>query len=643
MEKELTFHEYIGYRKVLKMSSAPPIRPNRFEISLKGSVFLPGDTIKGVLHVETNKDITCRALRIRMRGEGHSYFVTGSGKHRKLRTGSKVYVNSRKDLWGHMYKTQVLDNAGTTAVFGCPWDPTEGHLHMTLHKDQRFVIVRVMDYDWGVKDDLLGEYCIDINDCVGKGVLEVALQRKGKVEKGTVTFSVEWDSNIISQADSPDARRVLLKVFRACNLRSADWGGKNDVYIQAYAVPVGQTVKEGHAMPEPLTKAVFPPTSCEFPFEFTLPYDLPSSECISGGNHVVYSLYANFDVPYKYDLSTRVFFHVIAPVAAAMYMQPQTSVVSKVLHRQLLGCIPLSCFAPIGQLQCVITSDRSAYAPGEVAYVSFDFGNSTASSEVQSRVVSYSLTLFKVASLWAESHERTVPQQVAEVITHVSSDTQVAAAAAGGANMFRMSMAIPPLPPAFRGRPDDTKWMSMVKSYGGNRYGMGHPDPLTWSYQLRASITIDAGGCFGPSVYSVYLPINIASLGLGLFPANSSVVQVRVVSSPMTTVLPSSSLSSSQVLPENQSNNASLTDKAPLWSTVPEIVSALPKLRACSVNPAIMENGPVVVLHSQEDADHRQDKARFQYTPQYFVNLPQPVPPTAYGDGTVEAPYTATY
>ena len=93
--------------------------------------------------------------------------------------------------------------------------------------------VRVMDYDWGKRDDMLGECVVRLGELMSQTILaggqpvSMPLYRKGRGgEFGEVTLSAARGA----------AGLVVLRCHQATGLRKGDWFGKNDVYVQAYVV-----------------------------------------------------------------------------------------------------------------------------------------------------------------------------------------------------------------------------------------------------------------------------------------------------------------------------------------------------------------------------------------------------------------------
>lgn len=119
---------------------------------------------------------------------------------------------------------------------------------------------------------------------------------------------------------------------------------------------------------------MFPPSDNVFPFEFLLPPDLPSS-FVENRATIAYSIYANIDVAFKLDPSCRAFFTVVQPVVAAAMMNPGSCSLTSRIYQQFCFppcCCPADCTLvdAVGNLSIRITTDRSAYAPGEVIQLS---------------------------------------------------------------------------------------------------------------------------------------------------------------------------------------------------------------------------------------------------------------------------------
>jgi len=180
------------------------------------------------------------------------------------------------------------------------------HVPCTLAKGEETspsalpLFIRVMDYDWGKKDDLCGEVVVDAKRLAKHGdAVSLPLWRKGKLGKGVITLSARLIPYVASSVVSDNMRDavlpnhshiLLLTVWQATDLRKADWFGKNDVYIQAYFpepedameyrgrtwsdwIHTGATPK----LPEPTKKTSLPPGWSSFPFFLQIPPECPGS------------------------------------------------------------------------------------------------------------------------------------------------------------------------------------------------------------------------------------------------------------------------------------------------------------------------------------------------------------------------------
>ena len=103
------------------------------------------------------------------------------------------------------------------------------------------LIVRVCDYDWGKRDDNIGEIVIDANKLVSRNdAVTFNLTRNGKPEQGTVTLAGHFvpTSTLSLDYDEKNAYTVasketlVLKVIKGNGLRKADWFGQNDGEIK---------------------------------------------------------------------------------------------------------------------------------------------------------------------------------------------------------------------------------------------------------------------------------------------------------------------------------------------------------------------------------------------------------------------------
>jgi hypothetical protein len=161
--------------------------------------------------------------------------------------------------------------------------------------------VRVMDYDWGKKDDLLGECLVRVSSLLNQSgtVLQYDLSLKGRSGgKGSVHLTATLHSTSIG-------RFLDLKCVKAEGLQSADYFSKNDVYVQCYFVDA--STDGSRALPEPAKDKELPAGALTVPFRFKIPEGLPSSFETRVGDYgyIRYNLHSNIDIAWTMDPSCR--------------------------------------------------------------------------------------------------------------------------------------------------------------------------------------------------------------------------------------------------------------------------------------------------------------------------------------------------
>jgi len=245
--------------------------------------------------------------------------------------------------------------------------------------------VRVMDYDWGKRDDMLGECVVKLDDLLAGGTtlghpsgrpVSMPLYRKGKSgDLGEVTLSAARDATGL----------VVLRCWQATGLRKGDWVGKNDVYVQAYVVDASAD-PAARALPEPDKNVELPAGRVDKVFAFTIPAidDLPPS--FEGPveradkAYVRYSVYSNVDIKMRQDPSTR---RPITLLARARLPPPNAyaPVVRGPTEAQIIYkcecCVPcgLGCEQGTAQFQACVS--QAAVSVGDVVYVAALATNST--------------------------------------------------------------------------------------------------------------------------------------------------------------------------------------------------------------------------------------------------------------------------
>jgi hypothetical protein len=309
------------------------------------------------------------------------HWHTGSGDNRRDYSGRTLFQEQRQVLWGKFFKSGLLNEAGANADF----DQIQNSGLITipidnLYSKQVMLIVRVLDYDWGKRDDLLGELELNAAALAESGKLQTfPLTRNGKAEQGEITLSAKivpyeamYPMKSVSGVEvSPLVYRpnvLVLRVHQATNLRKADWIGKNDVYVQAYEVRSEDPIQPGKALPKPDKQMVLPMGETVFPFAVQLRHDAPGSAELRVGDHswVRYYVQAYVDFANWKDPCFKRFIQVLPnrPLPTLRLLSPYLSEsMNQPLHT--CCCFQGKCNQVNGLISIRLQSDRLAYAPGE--------------------------------------------------------------------------------------------------------------------------------------------------------------------------------------------------------------------------------------------------------------------------------------
>ena len=256
------------------------------------------------------------------------------------------------------------------------------------------LIARVMDLDVGKRDDLLGELVIDAADLARSGQMKsFPLSRNGKPEKGQIVMSAKmipfaslFPTNTAATTGVAVSRVALkdqclvLTVHSATGLRKADWGGKNDVYVQCYRPPPTKDIVAGKKLPGPDKNTVLPEGTTTYPFAFQLRNDAPGSAEIPAGDraYVRYDLYSCASFANWRDPSIRRTISVIPNRPT-----PKSELLSPVEHTTPLSpiygcsCCGMKCCKEEGNVSTSLRLERRAYAPGEKVEVGGKVVNDT--------------------------------------------------------------------------------------------------------------------------------------------------------------------------------------------------------------------------------------------------------------------------
>jgi hypothetical protein len=272
-----------------------------FRIELAKYVYVPGEAVHGTLHLSTDAPVECRGLHIRLEHKSEIHWHSGEGDKRKdyhaeqvrpqpraaqlaalvLRSpaldltmppSTQRYGLEQRTVWGTVFKTVPVLNAGANCVWGSIWAPTEGHIVMPLRGDKgSLVALRVLDFDFGQRDDVLGECLVDVDALLAAPgqLATLPLFRKGLVHAYGPQM-VSGQPSVVTLCAFPEPpqegvpgdfacqgmRRVRICLVSASNLRSADVFGSNDVYCQLWEV--AGTTEQGRPLPEPPARVKMP-------------------------------------------------------------------------------------------------------------------------------------------------------------------------------------------------------------------------------------------------------------------------------------------------------------------------------------------------------------------------------------------------
>ncbi|KAL3941173.1 MAG: hypothetical protein SGBAC_004427 [Bacillariaceae sp.] len=470
------------------------------ELERSFGIFYAGEVVRGTVKLNCpSSSVSCRSFNIQLKGQAKVHWHTGSGDNRTDYHGHTLFQDQRFTVQGNFFKTGIFDEAGENAYFekihnlGVLQIPCSS----TETKSMQ-LIVRAMDYDWGKKDDLLGEILLDVPALANSGEKRsFPLTRNGKPGKGEMTLSAKFLPYeamfpMISSSGTAVSRDVradyclVLTVHQATGLRKADMFGRNDVYIQAYRPEDAKSadIKPGKSLPKPQKKITIPQgTEITAPFAFTLRNDAPPSAELHAGDysHIRYKVRAYIDLANWKDPFAKRIITVIPnrPIPMPLLIQP---------HLATEGPSPIfsSCCkcGKSGVATVKLEMSRIAYAPGEKV----DMGRSTilyegSKTDMKAQVV---LMGFYQLSTYRCTHTSTREFSLGTIPLIPNVETQLA-------NMSHMSFQIPLVYPSFYGS---------VKEREYALYSC-----LKWTYTI--GIKVGGEGC-ATSVQAV-LPVLISS------------------------------------------------------------------------------------------------------------------------------------
>mmetsp|Transcript_8535 Transcript_8535/g.20551 ORF Transcript_8535/g.20551 Transcript_8535/m.20551 type:complete len:721 (+) Transcript_8535:146-2308(+) len=471
------------------------------ELERPTGIFYAGEVVRGTVKLSCpDNQVTCRSFNIQLKGQAKVHWHTGSGDNRTDYYGHTLFQDQRSTIKGNFFKTGIFDEAGENAYFekihnlGVLQIPCS-----SMEFKQMQLIVRAMDYDWGKKDDLLGEILLDVPALAQSGEKRsFPLTRNGKPGKGEMTLSAKYlpyealfpMTTSSGKAISRDAQNefcLVLHVHQATGLRKADMFGRNDVYIQAYRPEDAKStdIKTGKKLPGPQKKIILPAgTEITAPFAFALRHDAPPSAELSAGDYcyIRYKVRAYIDLANWRDPFAKQMITVIPnrPIPKPLLIQP---------HSTTVGPSPIfsSCCkcGKSGVATIKFETSRIAYAPGETV----DVGRSTILYEGKKKDETAQLVLtgYYQMSTYRSSTTRTreynlgtIPL-VPYVETHLASSGQ------------QQTFQIPPVYPSFYGSVKTREWPLY--------------SCLKWTYTL--GIKVGGEGC--ATSVQAFLPVLISS------------------------------------------------------------------------------------------------------------------------------------
>jgi len=199
---------------------------------------------------------------------------------------------------GNYYRTGLIDNTGTDAYFD--EDSGQGEMLIPLYdgklNDSFVLAVRSMHANEKSEDTLLGETLVYVAKdlLVSPGVKKsFPLRSKGKLQENKGAPSEVTLSCVLQEIK--DKHYVLLTCHETTNLRSANFLGKNNVYVECYPVPSNT---DKNLLPKPNKNyTIHKGTEISLPFSTKLPLKcIPTSfEEPNGCSYVRYSLNSNID------------------------------------------------------------------------------------------------------------------------------------------------------------------------------------------------------------------------------------------------------------------------------------------------------------------------------------------------------------
>ncbi|GAX16457.1 hypothetical protein FisN_19Lh034 [Fistulifera solaris] len=352
----------------------------RIELERPDGVYYAGEVVRGTVTIQAPRQ-RCRGAFLSFKGFAHVHWHTGSGDNRSDYDGNTTFQEQRHTLYGNYFRTGLLDEAGENACFDRVADSGVLYIPCDLSEEKNWIlIVRVNDYDWGKRDDLLGEILLDVPQLVNSGVKETfQMMRNGRNVDSFITLSAKF---LPYEAVFPTRSRsgvnvsvvvkkplcLVLRIHQAVGLRRGDYFGKNDVYVQVYRPPDGNA-DITKALPKPDKTIEIPNEELIMPFAFQILADAPGSAEFPGVGdqcHIRYCLRAYIDTANWRDPSVKRILQVIPnrPLPQLALLAPARI---EALDQPIYDCsyCGLRCCKLSGLISTKLHLERLAYAPGE--------------------------------------------------------------------------------------------------------------------------------------------------------------------------------------------------------------------------------------------------------------------------------------
>lgn len=347
------------------------------QLERESGIYYAGEVIRGTAKFSSPKVLACRALNVELRAKAKVHWHRGSGSKREDYDGSTIYQNQRYTIKGNFFRTGVLEKSGEHANFDSIRDL--GLIHIPCTTDEKTssnfqLIIRIMDYDWGKKDNLIGESLLDIPSLVEAGTQKTYhLTKFGRPEKGEITMSAKFvpynalhpqPTQMGNANGAKHEHCLVLQVHQATRLRNLD----SDLYVQVYRPDENseEDITYGKKLPGPRDDGLTLDGEIVAPFAFPLQQDVvPSAEIGAGDrSHIRYVVRASIDLagagvdPFAKQLLTIV---PSRPIPKSMLISPH---IVKIGPEALASC---NCTRRNhGAVTINLALDRLSFAPGEL-------------------------------------------------------------------------------------------------------------------------------------------------------------------------------------------------------------------------------------------------------------------------------------